>query len=296
LLKSKKLAKSFAGWLLFILLSVIWGSSFILMKAGMKGLSPYQVATVRILTAAIVLLPFAAKAFKNIERNKIKYVILSGLFGSFFPAYLYCVAETNIDSSLAAILNSFTPLFTIIVGVSFFKFKASPKKIIGVIIGFTGLVLLLFATNEKIYFNDIFYSLLVVFATVSYALNVNIVSQYLHNTPSLQIASLAFSFFLVPALLILIATDYFDLSLFNKTYFTSTLAAATLGIIGTAIASVLFYMLVKEEGPLFSSLVTYGIPVIAVIWGFIYGEQITLAEIGCLAIILSGVYIVNQSK
>ncbi|HEY6976574.1 MAG TPA: DMT family transporter [Chitinophagaceae bacterium] len=294
--KSKKLPKSFAGWLLFILLSVIWGSSFILMKAGMQALSAYQVATVRVLTAAVILLPFAAKAIKNIEKGKISYVIFSGLFGSFFPAYLYCIAETRIDSSLAAMLNSLTPLFTIIVGVSFFQFKASAKKIIGVVIGFTGLVLLLFATKEKIYVNDIFYSLLVVIATVSYALNVNIVSRYLHNTPSLQIASLAFSFLLVPALLILIATGYFDLSLFDKAYLTSTLAAATLGIIGTAVASVLFYMLVKKEGPLFSSLVTYGIPVIAVVWGFIYDERITLAEIGCLAIILCGVWIVNISK
>jgi drug/metabolite transporter (DMT)-like permease len=294
--KSKKLPKSFAGWLLFILLSVIWGSSFILMKAGMKTLSAYQVATLRILSAAIVLLPFAAKAIKNIQRNKISYIIFSGLFGSFFPAYLYCIAETRIDSSLAAILNSLTPIFTIIVGVSFFKFKASPKKIIGVIIGFIGLVLLLFATKEKIYFNDILYSLLVVIATVSYALNVNIVSHYLHNTSSLQIASLAFSFLLIPALLILIVTGYFDLPLLNTANFTSTLAAVTLGIIGTAIASVLFYMLVKKEGPLFSSLVTYGIPVIAVVWGFIYGERITFAEIGCLAIILCGVCIVNMSK
>ncbi|HXL56243.1 MAG TPA: DMT family transporter, partial [Chitinophagaceae bacterium] len=149
------MAKSFAGWLLFILLSVIWGSSFILMKAGMQALSAYQVATIRILSAAIILLPFATKAFKNVERNKIAYVILSGLLGSFFPAYLYCLAETRIDSSLAAILNSLTPLFTITIGVSFFKFQASAKKIIGVIIGFMGLVLLPFATNRGIDFRDL---------------------------------------------------------------------------------------------------------------------------------------------
>jgi drug/metabolite transporter (DMT)-like permease len=290
------LAKSFAGWLLFILLSIIWGSSFILMKAGMQTLSAYEVATIRILSAAIVLLPFAAKALKNVERNKITYVILSGFLGSFFPAYLYCLAETRIDSSLAAILNSLTPLFTIIVGVSFFKFKASIKKIIGVIIGFTGLVLLLFATKERIYFSDIFYSLLVVVATISYALNVNMVSVYLHNTPSLQIASLAFSFLLIPALIILVATGYFSLPIFEAPYLYSAIASATLGVMGTAIASVLFYMLVKKEGTLFSSLVTYGIPVIAVVWGLIYGESITLAEIGCLAIILCGVYVVNKSK
>ncbi|HXL57227.1 MAG TPA: EamA family transporter, partial [Chitinophagaceae bacterium] len=143
---------------------------------------------------------------------------------------------------------------------------------------------------------DLSYSLLVVAATIFYALNVNMVSRYLHNTQSLQIASIAFCFLLIPALLILIATGYFNLPVFEAQYLNSTLAAATLGIMGTAIASVLFYMLVKKEGPLFSSLVTYGIPVIAVIWGLIYSESITVAEIGCLAIILFGVYVVNRSK
>jgi drug/metabolite transporter (DMT)-like permease len=288
------LAKSFAGWILFIILAIIWGSSFILMKLGMQALSAYQVASIRILSAAIILVPFGWKAFKNVAKEKRFLVILSGLLGSFFPAFLYCIAETKIDSSLAAILNSLTPLFTIIIGVTFFKLTAGVKKIIGVIIGFTGLILLPFATHRGISFNDLSYASLVLLATICYACNVNMVSRYLGQTPSLYVAALSFSFLLIPAYIILTATGYFQLPLLEQTYLHSTLAAALLGIMGTAVATVLFYMLVKKEGPLFASLVTYGIPIIAVIWGLLYGETITLAEIGCLIIILAGVYMVNK--
>lgn len=289
-----KLAKSLAGWILFIILVLIWGSSFILMKLGMHALNAYQVASIRILSASVVLFPFAWKAFKNVEKQKRTYVIISGLLGSFFPAYLYCIAETKIDSSLAAILNSLTPLFTIIIGVTFFRLTAGLQKIMGVAIGLAGLILLPFSTHQDISFNDLSYSLLVLLATICYACNVNMVSRYLHQTASLHVAALSFSFLLVPSLVILAYTGYFQLALAEENYLYSTLASVVLGIMGTALATVLFYMLVKKEGPLFASLVTYGIPVVAVVWGLLYGETITLAEIGCLVIILSGVYMVNK--
>jgi drug/metabolite transporter (DMT)-like permease len=288
------LAKSFAGWILFFILAVIWGSSFILMKLGMQALSAYQVAASRILSAAIVLLPFAWKALKNVAKEKRVLVILSGLLGSFIPAFLYCIAETRIDSSLAAILNSLTPLFTIIAGVTFFKLNAGIYKILGVIIGFTGLVLLPFATHQGINFKDLSYSTLVLLATICYAFNVNMVSRYLQQTAALHVAALSFAFLLVPALIILAVTGFFQLPLSANNYLHATLAASVLGVMGSGLATILFYMLVKKEGPLFASLVTYGIPVIAVIWGIVYGETVTLAETGCLIIILAGVYMVNR--
>jgi drug/metabolite transporter (DMT)-like permease len=260
----------------------------------MQALSAYQVAAIRIFSAAIVLLPFAWKALKNVAKEKRGLVILSGLLGSFIPAFLYCIAETRIDSSLAAILNSLTPLFTIIAGVTFFKLNAGIYKILGVIIGFTGLVLLPFATHQGINFKDLSYSTLVLLATICYAFNVNMVSRYLQQTAALHVAALSFAFLLVPALIILAVTGFFQLPLSANNYLHATLAASVLGVMGSGLATILFYMLVKKEGPLFASLVTYGIPVIAVIWGIVYGETVTLAETGCLIIILAGVYMVNR--
>lgn len=262
----------------------------------MEALNAYQVASLRILSGAIVLLPFSFKAFKNVQQNKRGFVILSGLLGSFFPAFLYCVAETKINSSLAAILNSLTPMFTIIVGVTFFKLTAGIYKIIGVIVGFIGLLLLPFAAHESISVGDLSYASLVLIATICYASNVNMVSRYLQNTAAIHVAAMSFAFLLLPALIILIATGYFELPLTSEPVMKATFASCVLGCMGSAIATILFYMLVKRDGPLFASLVTYGIPVIAVIWGVLYGEPVTLSEIGCLLIILAGVYMVNMKR
>jgi len=281
------------NWSLFTILSLIWGSSFILMKEGMKTLTPYHVASLRILSAGVVLIPFARKALLQVPREKLFLVILSGLLGSFFPAYLFCIAETRIDSSLAGIMNALTPLFTIIIGIAFFQLQAGRRKIIGVLVGFIGLCLLI-APKGDFRFEDFSYSLLVLLATVFYGINVNIVGRHMQGVGSLNIASLAFVFLIIPTLIILYVTGYFALPLLHTEFILSTLASVVLGVFGTAIASILFYMLVKRAGTLFASMVTYGIPFIAVLWGLWGGETITLLQVGCLGIILVGVYLVNK--
>jgi drug/metabolite transporter (DMT)-like permease len=288
-----ELREKLMNWGLFILLSLIWGSSFILMKAGMHQLSPYQVASIRMLSAGLVLLPFAYRALLQVPRQKLGLVMLSGLLGSFFPAYLFCIAETRIDSALAGILNALTPLFTILLGISFFQLKAGWLKITGVLIGFAGLCLLI-APGSSISADQFRYSLLVLLATVFYGINVNMVGRHMKGIGSLHIAALAFGFLVIPTSIILYLTGYFELAITTKPVLLSTLAAAVLGMLGTAVASILFYMLVKRAGTLFASMVTYGIPFVAVLWGVWGGEQITLWQMGCLSIILAGVYLVNK--
>jgi drug/metabolite transporter (DMT)-like permease len=283
------------NWGIFILLSIIWGSSFILMKEGMHVLTPYQVASIRILSAGLILTPFALKALKQIPQNKWLLVILSGLLGNFFPAYLFCIAETEIDSSLAGILNALTPMFTILVGISFFQLKANSTKILGVIIGFIGLCLLMLSGKE-VSFNNLSYAGLVLLATLCYGINVNMVGRYMKEVGSLNIASLAFVFLIIPSAIILYFTGYLELELTNTSVLKATSASFILGVLGTAFASIIFYMLVKRAGTLFASMVTYGIPFIAVFWGLLDGEKITLLQIGCLGVILCGVYLVNKKK
>lgn len=282
------------NWLLFTILSIIWGSSFILMKIGMQQLTAYQVASIRILSAGIVLLPFAVKGFKKVPKNKIGLIVIAGLLGNFFPAYLYCIAEIKIDSSLAAILNALTPLCAIIIGIAFFQLKTTFTKIAGIIIGFLGLILLPFAAKNNISFVNLSYSGLVLIATVCYGTNVHIVNHYLKDVTPMQIAAVAFAIFIPPCVIVLWCTGFFSLPLLHNGIPVSILAASTLGILGTAVASVWFYMLVKSAGSIFASLVTYGIPFIAILFGLMFGETITALEIVCLAIILFGVYIVNK--
>ena len=285
----------FINWAIFCILSIVWGSSFILMKEGLTVLSAYQVASLRMLFSGLVLLPFAFRAFKKIPKEKMGIVFLSGFLGNFIPAYLFCIAETNIDSSLAGILNSLTPLFTIIVGLSFFKTTINKQKMIGVIIGFIGLCLL-FAAGKNISFNNLSFASLVLVATFFYGLNVNVVGKFLKNIRSIDIVSVAFAFLIIPSAVILYLTGYFSMPFNNLGFQQASIAGIVLGVVGTSIASILFYMLIKRSTIIFASMVTYGIPVIAVAWGLYYGESISILQIGSLLIILAGVYIVNKPQ
>lgn len=281
------------NWGIFLALCLIWGSSFILMKTGMEVLSPYQVASIRILSAGLILTPFAIRALRAIPRNKWLLVMLSGLVGNFFPAYLFCIAETQIDSSLAGILNALTPLFTIVVGTLFFQLKTRRTQIIGVLIGLIGLCLLTLS-GKDVSFKNLSYTSLVLLATLLYGINVNMVSQHMRDLGSLNIASLAFCFLIIPSSILLYATNYFTMQPWDAAFWNATIASSILGVFGTAVASIIFYMLVKRAGTIFASTVTYGIPFVAVGWGLLYNESITLLQVGCLGIILAGVYLINK--
>jgi drug/metabolite transporter (DMT)-like permease len=283
------------NWLVFALLALVWGSSFILMKEGLKSFSPYQVASLRMLSAGLILLPFAYKAIQLIPRAKMGLVLLTGFLGNFIPAFLFCIAETEIDSSLAGILNSLTPLFTIIVGVLFFKVNTSWVKVLGMIIGFIGLSFLL-ASGKDVSLHNLSFAGLVLLATLLYGINVNLVGRHMQNLGSLNIASLAFAFLVIPSFGVLYFTGFFNYSLHNPAVIKSLMASSILGIVGTSIATILFYFLVKRAGILFGSMVTYGIPVVAVGWGLIDGESLSFKQLICLGVILLGVYIVNRGN
>jgi drug/metabolite transporter (DMT)-like permease len=286
------------SWGLFLLICCIWGSSFILMKWGLYDskwnpiLSPYQVAAIRLLSAGIVMLPFLRPALKNIPRYVVLYVLLSGWLGSFFPAFLFCIAETKVDSAFAGTLNAITPLFVIITGSVFFNLRTTTIKVIGVLVGLAGSALLVYANSSRP-LGEIAYAGFVLLATFFYGCNVNMISKKLAGISSMHIAAIAFAGLIPPSFAILLSTGYFNLPLATHGYVTSTIAGCILGIVGTAVASVLFYILVKKSGGLFASLVTYGIPFVAISWGIYYGEKITGLHILGLAIILTGVYVAN---
>lgn len=265
------------------------------MKEGLTALSPYQVASIRMLSSGLILLPFAFNAFKKIPKEKLSLVVLSGILGSFIPAYLFCIAETKIDSSLAGILNSLTPLFTILVGLLFFKTSSTTQKMIGVLVGFVGLCLL-FAVGKNISFENLAFASLVLVATFLYGLNVNMVGKFLQNIRAIDIVAIAFAFLIIPSALLLYFTGYFTLDFNSHAIQYASIASISLGVVGTSIASILFYMLLKRSTVIFASMVTYGIPVVAVAWGFYYGESISLLQVGSLLIILAGVYIVNKPQ
>jgi len=288
--------QNLGSWIIFIALSFIWGSSFILMKLGLRGLSAVQVASLRIIFSALFLIPLSVKSFSTLPKNKWVPVFFSGMLGSLLPAYLFCIAEQGIDSALAGTLNSLTPIFVIITGAIFFGIKASYNKISGILIALAGSFLLFLSQPSNSEHQNLLYVGYVLIATFCYGLNVNLVHKYLHGVPSLQIAALALTLNAFPAILVLASSGYF-LSDFGKMEFIKANAyAALLGIAGTAIASVIFYRLIKTAGAVFASLVTYGIPFVACIWGLFLGEEIGWKQWGSLVVMLSGVYLANRNR
>lgn len=227
-----------------------------------------------------------------LAKKDLLLVFVSGLLGTFFPAYLFCIAETKIDSGLASVLNALTPLFTLIIGALFFNSILAIHRWIGVLIGMIGLILLLTAGKE-LRFDHIGFAGLITIATICYGINVNLVSRYLNHISSTLLAAGAFGMLILPALAILLSTGYTTMPV-NTAFAYSTGSALILGILGTAIASILFYELMKKAGPLFASMVTYGIPFVGLFWGILDGESLGLLQIGCLLLILGGVYLANK--
>lgn len=286
--------KNIINWALFTLLTLIWGSSFILMKEGLVKLTAYQVAALRIFSAGVVLMPIGVRQFRQIPKDKIIPIVFSGAIGSFIPAFLFCVAEEHINSSLAGIVNALSPLFAILIGVLFYQMQASTQKIGAVMIGFLGLCLLFISKDGfKINDQDI-YALLVVIATVGYGWSGNYITHHLKGIGAVNIAAIAFSFLAIPASLILVYTGYFQNNWSDTVFIKSTLATVILGVVGTAVAQILFYMLLRRTNVILTSMVTYTIPFVAISWGVWYGETITGLQIACLVLILSGVYFANR--
>ncbi|MGX5818454.1 DMT family transporter [Chitinophaga lutea] len=281
------------NWGIFLLLCLTWGSSFILMKLGLDSFSPYQVASLRLISAGVALLPFFFRFIRQTPKGKLPVIILSGMLGNGIPAYLFCIAETRIDSSLAGMLNSFTPVFALLFGLLIFKAGATRRQLAGLAIGFVGVICLFLAkgitANQYWY-----YGLFIVLATACYGLNIVLVHHYLKGYTTLQLVSVSLFFMAMFALPVLLLSDFGAAFRTADRPWMSLGASVVLGVMGTGVASVLFYQLIRSAGAIFASMVTYGLPVVAIGWGLLAGEQVNVLQVLCLAGIMGGVYLVNR--
>ena len=277
-------------WYLLVFLGCVWGSSFILMKLGLKGVNPIQLGSLRILFAAAFLVIVGFKHIAKIPLYKWKYIALTSLFGTFLPVYLFAMALSKIDGSVSSILNSLTPLFALIFGILFFKVDVQRRQIFGVIIGFIGCVLLILFGEGENTTENYSYALLVVLASVFYGINVNLIKKYLSDLKPLTISTGNFLIMLVPALIILYFTGFFEITHEPKVV-TSLGFIAILGIVGTGLSNILFFKLIQMSSPVFASSVTYLIPVVAIMLGFFIMDETLSAIQGIGAfVVLLGVY------
>ncbi len=283
-------------WIYLIILSIVWGSSFILIKKSLIGLTALQVGSFRIIFAALFLIIVGFKSLRNLNLKQWKWIGISGFLGSFFPVYLFAFAETEIDSAVTSILNATTPLLTLIFGSLFFRAVVNANKILGVIVGLAGTAGLILSGASINPDQNYFYSLLVIIATACYAVNVNILKNKMSNISPLAITTGNFSILLLPALIILYSTNFFEIEGVIHEVRSSLVYVGILGMIGTGVAMIIFNKLVQISDPVFTTSVTYTIPVVALGWGMLDGEVFSFWQLLSAFVILLGVFIVNRSK
>ena len=283
------------AYLLLILLAIIWGSSFILMKRGLDVYTPFQIGAIRMLTAMLSLLPFALTKIKTIEPTRWKYIALSGLTGNGIPSVLFPLAETQINSALAGMINSLTPVFTFILGMVFFKMKGSANKFAGLVLGLFG-ALLFIAGGSKGLGDFSPYAFYVVLATVCYAISVNTIRTHLLVIDPVLNTSLTLIFAGVPLGVYLFITDFITLTQTTPGAGFSLMCIIVLAIFGTTISTILFNNLIRSGGALVASSVTYLIPVVALIWGLADGEKPAPLHYIGFVLILTGVYLISRTQ
>ena len=291
------LSKRINQVLILVILAIIWGSSFILMKKGLRSFTAFEITLYRILVVFVVFIPFCLKKFISLSKKDFFIISITGIVGSAIPYFLFIKAQTFIDSSLNGILNSITPLFTILFGTLLFNQKFTFKTVIGVITGLVGAIgLIVTANGGDLSLNTLIYSLLPLAGSACYALNLNIIKVYLSHISAVLITGVSF-FIIGPisAILLGFKTEFFSHIINNDSNQINFIYITLLGVIGTGFAVWLFNLLIKETSSVFASSVTYLIPVVAIIWGIIDGEDFSLLEGVFCFVIFTGVYLIRQN-
>ena len=279
------------SWGILLLLSLVWGSSYILIKKSLLAFTPLQVACLRLSISAIAFFPVFLWHFRTIDWSKLKYLVIVGVTGSALPAILFSTAQTEISSSVAGVLSSLAPLFTLIIGILFYGATIIWSKITGILVGLLGAIsLIVFGQNAGIE-GDLWYGLLILIGCVCYAISSNTVKASLQEMSSVKISAVAFFIVGFPCLIYLLSTNILEVIRTDEHGLTSLGAVTVLALAGTVMATVLFFKLVQMTNPVFASLVSYLIPIIAISLGAYDGEPITILHLLGMVLILSGVYL-----
>jgi len=289
-MQNKKLA-----WALLIILSVVWGSSFILMKRGLDAFSSDEVAALRISIAFLFLAPLLIKYYKIDLKKYWRGLVLMGVFGNLIPAFLFTKAETEISSSLTGMLNALTPLFTVLVGLFWLKVKPKAMQIVGIIVGFIGAACLMIFDAGSGSSKNIIYGLLVVAATFFYAISVCGIKKYLSDINSITATVWAFCITGPISLIYLFGFSDFTVHMANSPMAMSSLGyISILAIVGSAISVIAYNILIKNSGTVFASSCTYLIPVVAIGWGLFDGEMVNFYQVFSIVVIILSVYLINR--
>ena len=292
--KNKSVHPNYQRWVLLGILTLTWGSSFILIKQSLVAFTPVEVGALRLCVAGLALVFFGVRSFKYIPKKLLPWVVAAGGMGNFIPMFLFPLAQQRVNSSMAAILDSLVPMFILIFGYLFFGVKSRPWQIVGALIGFVGAAMLM-GLSDGGGESSLFYSLLIVLATAFYGMNGLIINRYLSGIPSFKLSAAVFTIWFGPALIILGFSGFFSTFTGTQAQWQGLGYVTILGLVGTALAMILYYKLLQITSALFASMVTYLIPLVAVMWGVLDGEQLGWVHAGGSVLILLGVYLAQRT-
>lgn len=283
-------------WFYLLVLSLVWGTSFILIKRGLLGFNPIQLGSVRIVMAALVVMSFGLKSVKEVRKKDLKWIATAAFLGTFFPPFLFALTQTQLDSGITSVFNTLTPLNTTVVGVMAFGALISKRQILGVLIGLIGSVALIMAGETLDPDKAYWYAIFVYISSLGYSLNINILKKHLAHLSPLAITTVSFIMVLLPALGVLVWSGFFPLMLSEEAPFAALGYVFVLAVFGTAFAKLYFNKLIQVSSPVFSASVTYTIPLVAVFWGLWDGETLDPIQFIGAIVVIVGVYLSNKKE
>lgn len=281
-------------WFLLVILTLTWGSSFIMIKKSLLVFSPYEIGSFRVFISGLLLSFIGIPVLRRIDKKTLWYILLAGLFGNYVPLYLFPLAQTKIDSSLAGILDSLIPVFVVILGFLFYRIKPKISQILGVILGFIGAASLIHFSDSSGGNANIAYSMLIVLACISYAVSALLIKNKLAHLNSIDITSSMFTIWAIPAFFMLLFGGTFSSTELNDVTYRAFGFISILSVMGTALAIMIYYQLIQKTGPIFASSVSYLLPIVAVMWGILDGEVFNSWYLLSGLLILTGINLISE--
>jgi drug/metabolite transporter (DMT)-like permease len=286
------LPSKYNNWILLILVSFIWGSPYILREIALESFSHNQVAAFQVFFSFLLFIPLIIKNIRKLSKENILPLLLSGITGNIGPAYFFAKAQTQINSSVAGMLNAMLPMVTLLIAILFYKASTNKKVLGGILLGFAGTLVISFSGDSfgSSYFWGVFYVFL---AILSIAISINIVSFSLPKLTGTEIASLAFLFVGPMAGIFLVFTDL-STPLASESLSKGVLILGLLAIL-TFAGVILYNQLIKKSSHIFAASIAYLIPIVAIFWGIVIsGDQVSIAQIASIIIILVGVHLTSR--
>lgn len=282
---------------LLLIISITWGSSFILIKKILPVFDPFQIGAFRAGLSGLLLSFIGVPALRRMKGKDVLWIALAGLLGNFLVVFIFPFAQRHVSSSLAGIINALDPIFTLIMGGILFGIRNRLLQYFGAIIGFLGAIVLVYFSGSESGESHYAYLILLIIGAALYAISALIVEKKLKHIKAVELASSMYSLWMLPALFILVFSGFFNEIDLSQTEIVQSLGYLTfLTVVSTTLVMFLFFKLVQKTSAVFASTTSLLIPVVAVFWGILDGEKFTFwYALGGILVIM-GVYFIRENR